>query len=105
MIAYAPAEMIPIKSCNDNLRKASIREPTIFVISNYEHEIGQFDNLMNTVFESFPDQKRDVNDGVVGYSVSCHFQQYLSHIVTFSFVGGVSRVLPTCCKSLTNFIT
>jgi hypothetical protein len=30
------------KSCNDNLRKASIREPKIFVISNYEHEIASF---------------------------------------------------------------
>jgi hypothetical protein len=38
-------EVIPriYKSCKDNLRKASIREPKIFVISNYEHEIGQFD--------------------------------------------------------------
>jgi hypothetical protein len=54
-------EVIPriYKSCNDNLRKASIREPTIFVISNYEHEIGQFDDLMNAVFESLPDQKRE----------------------------------------------
>jgi hypothetical protein len=37
------------KSCYDNLRKANIREPKIFVISNYEHEIGQFDDLMNAV--------------------------------------------------------
>jgi hypothetical protein len=47
------------KSCYDNLRKANIREPKIFVISNYEHEIGQFDDLMNAVFESLPDQKRE----------------------------------------------
>ena len=54
-------EVIPriYKSCKDNLRKASIREPKIFVISNYEHEIGQFDDLMNAVFESLPDQKRE----------------------------------------------
>ena len=54
-------EVIPriYKSCYDNLRKANIREPKIFVISNYEHEIGQFDDLMNAVFESLPDQKRE----------------------------------------------
>lgn len=54
-------EVIPriYKSCQDNLRKANIREQNIFVISNYEHEVGQFDDLMNAVFESLPHQKRE----------------------------------------------
>ena len=41
--------------------------------------------------------------GLVGIRCFCHFQQYFSYIVAFSFiVGGKS---PTCRKSLTNFIT
>jgi hypothetical protein len=32
----------------------------------YRHEIGQFDNLMNAVFESLPDQKRDATVLSVG---------------------------------------
>jgi hypothetical protein len=31
------------------------------------------------------------NGGVVGYGVSCHFQQYFSHIVAFSFVSVASH--------------
>jgi hypothetical protein len=37
------------------------------------------------------------------------FQQYFSHIMAVSFIGGgnrsTRRKLPTCLKSLTNFIT
>ena len=36
------------------------------------------------------------------YGVYRHFQQYFSHIVAVSLNG---RKLPTCRKSLTNFIT
>jgi hypothetical protein len=39
----------------------------------------------------------------------CHFQQYFSYIVAVSFIDGrnqsTSRKQPTCCKSLTNFMT
>jgi hypothetical protein len=41
--------------------------------------------------------------------MSMHFQQYFSYIVAVSFIGGVNQITrrkpPTCCKSLTNFIT
>jgi len=43
------------------------------------------------------------------YGVYRHFQQYFSYIVAVSFIGGGNRSTrrkpPTCCKSLTNFIT
>jgi len=54
---------------------------------------------------------------VVGlvYGVECHFQWYfsyivvVSYIVAVSFIGGgnksIRRKPPTCCKTLTNFIT
>jgi hypothetical protein len=42
-----------------------------------------------------------------GYGVK--FQQYFSYIVAVNFTGGgnrsAQRNTPTCCKSLTNFIT
>ncbi|XP_063429697.1 interferon-inducible GTPase 5-like [Mytilus trossulus] len=47
------------KSCIDNLRKANFREPNIFIISNYDHEIGQFDDLMVAIFHSLPDLKKE----------------------------------------------
>ncbi|XP_052105421.1 interferon-inducible GTPase 5-like [Mytilus californianus] len=47
------------KSCADNLRKANFREPNIFIISNYNHEIGQFDDLMIAIFHSLPDLKKE----------------------------------------------
>jgi hypothetical protein len=41
-----------------------------------------------------------------GSGVKRHFQQYLSYIVTVSFIGvGNQRKPPTCRKTLTNFIT
>ena len=47
--------------------------------------------------------------GVKGYCVKCHFQQYFSYIVTFSFIGGTNqrnqRKPKIYRKSLTNFIT
>lgn len=54
-------EAIPriYKSCADNLRKANFREPRIFIISNYDHEIGQFDDLMIAIFHSLPDLKKE----------------------------------------------
>jgi len=43
------------------------------------------------------------------YGVKHHFQQFFSYIVAVSFIGGgnqrTQRKPPTCCKSLTNFIT
>jgi hypothetical protein len=46
------------------------------------------------------------NGGVVGYGVSCHFQQYFSHIVAFSFVASaghdghrMEEVIPIIHKS------
>jgi len=40
------------------------------------------------------------------YGASRHFQQYVSYIVAVNFIGGGNRRKPpTCCKSLTNFIT
>lgn len=47
------------QSCTDNLRKANFRDPTIFIISNYDHEIGQFDDLMVAIFHSLPDFKKE----------------------------------------------
>jgi len=47
-------------------RKTSIRELKLVVISNYEYEIGQFDDLMNAVFESLPDQKQEDTILLVG---------------------------------------
>ena len=45
----------------------------------------------------------------VGYGAKRHFQQYFSYIVAVSFIGAGNRSNrrkpPTCCKSLTNFIT
>ncbi|CAC5426168.1 unnamed protein product [Mytilus coruscus] len=46
------------KNCADNLRKANFREPSIFIISNFNHEIGQFDDLMIAIFHSLPDLKK-----------------------------------------------
>jgi hypothetical protein len=44
-------------------------------------------------------------DKVRDYGVSCHFQQYFSHILdkmVVSFIGGGHQRTPlTCCKSLT----
>jgi hypothetical protein len=46
-------------------------------------------------------------DKVRDYGVSCHFQQYFSHILdkmVVSFIGGGHQRTPlTCCKSLTNY--
>jgi len=43
------------------------------------------------------------------YCDSRHFQQYFSYIMAVIFIGGGNRStrgkLPTCHKSLTNFIT
>jgi hypothetical protein len=43
------------------------------------------------------------------YGVSCHFQQYFSNIMVVSFIGvgnpSTQRKPPSCCTSLTNFIT
>jgi len=45
----------------------------------------------------------------LGFGVQRHFQQYFSYIVAVSFIcGGNQSTLrkpPTCCKSLTKFIT
>ena len=44
-----------------------------------------------------------------GYCVWRHFQQFFRYIMSVSFIGGgnqsTGRKLPTCRKSLTNFIT
>lgn len=55
------AEVIPRihESCRGNFRAARIKEPLIFVISNFDPEIGQFDDLLNTIFWALPEIKRN----------------------------------------------
>jgi hypothetical protein len=47
-----------------------------------------------------------VLDGLWFMVFNANFKQYFSYIVSVSFIGGGNRTKPpTCCKSLTNFIT
>ena len=46
-------------SCLKNLRKAGVKKSKIFIISNYNHEIGQFDDLMTAILETLPCSKRE----------------------------------------------
>ena len=64
----------------------------------YSFAIVQISRKRGQIFHSL--------GGVRGYSVQRHFQQYFSHIVAVSLIGGgnqsTRRKLPTHRKSLTN---
>ena len=55
-----------------------------------------------------PPKKTQKQKLINDYGGLRHFQQYFSHIVAVSFIGGGNRYIrrkpPTYCKSLINFI-
>lgn len=55
------AEIVPrlYKSCLENVENAGIKDSQIFVISNYNHEVGQFDDLVMAILEILPSSKKE----------------------------------------------
>ena len=54
-------EVVPrlYHSCYENLENAGIKDSQIFIISNYNHEIGQFDDLMTAILETLSNLKKE----------------------------------------------
>ena len=86
----------------DKCQLITLRQETLAIFPHFLC-ILQMQVLFEGIFHSCTSAS-----GLV-YSVYCHFQQYFSYIMAVSFIDGGNlttwRKPPTCCKSLTNFIT